>query len=117
MRLGVRQMQTAELHTCRLQICTTEFTANSVLVLLFPWGLTTLRANSPPVWECVVYEILRAKTSPLILGKNLTTLCKLIGYVCRFNGTINGVDLMAFHIIWPKDSKGNDEIDGGMVTI
>ena len=28
--------------------------------------------------------------------------------ICRFGY----VDLMAFHIIWPKDSKGNDKING-----
>ena len=55
----------------------------------------SLTKKSRAVEASVVYEILRAKISHLILGKIYQ-----IGYV----------DLMDFHINWPKDSRGNDEL-------
>ena len=49
----------------------------------------------------VVYETLQAKISHLIVEK-FSNLSELMGYK----------GLMCLFKIWPKDSKGNDEITG-----
>ena len=113
----VQTCRIADLHTCRRGAIAdlptyilldfrdfenvTEFNANSVLMLLVPRGAAdslarTVMSRYNSLWRDMHMHLLFSNFNELksrvSFWKNLLTLSILIGYV----------DLMDFHIIWPK---------------